>query len=166
MGLPRCAVEQGPLAMELRDATSFPNRKSQIQNRKSMRFAMRQLVKNPGFTAVAVITLALGIGVNTAMFSMVDAVLLQSLPVRQPDRLFFLTSGDNSHVCYPLIERLQQANEDIGQTFAYRTLKMRINTGGLNEIVMGQLVSGTYFSSLGIALPLASSFTPNASEKP
>src|SRR5688500_7769290 len=124
-----------------------------------LKFAFRQLLKNPGFTTVAVLTLALGIGANTAIFSLIDAVLLQSLPVREPERLFFVTSGDNSQLCYPLKERFQQANEDVGQTFAYRTLKMRINTGGQNEIITGQLVSGNYFSAVGITLPLGRSIT-------
>jgi hypothetical protein len=56
-----------------------------------LKFAFRQLLKNPGFTAVAVLTLALGIGANTAIFSLADAFLLRMLPVTEPQRLFFLS---------------------------------------------------------------------------
>src|SRR5437867_1149059 len=57
------------------------------------KFAFRQLLKNPGFTAVAVLTLALGIGANTAVFKLLDAIVLRSLPVREPGRLFFVTTA-------------------------------------------------------------------------
>src|SRR5213595_540559 len=59
-----------------------------------LKFAFRQLLKNPGFTAVVILTLALGIGVNTAIFSVVNAVLLRPLPFRDPDRLAMLWTDD------------------------------------------------------------------------
>ena len=119
-----------------------------------LRFAFRRLLKNPGFAAVAALTLALGIGANTAIFSLVDAVLLKSLPVPQPGRLYFITSGQNMAVSYPFIDRFQTAKADVGETFAYWTLRLRLNAGPGNDVALGQLVSGNYFLGLGAAIRL------------
>ena len=64
---------------------------------QDVRFGLRMLAKNPGFTAVAVITLALGIGANTAIFTLVDAIMFKSLPVANPKQLYRL--GDNDNCC-------------------------------------------------------------------
>src|SRR5436190_23246106 len=80
-----------------------------------LKFALRQLLKNPGFTAVAMITLALGIGANTAIFSVIDAVLLKMLPVRNPAELVALNhaGGDRrgNGCSYPVFERMRDRNE-------------------------------------------------------
>ena len=75
-----------------------------------LRYAFRQVLKNPGFTAVAVVTLALGIGANTAIFNLLDAIVLRSLPVREPGRLFFVTTGGPvSGLSYATVEHLPVA---------------------------------------------------------
>ena len=90
-----------------------------------LKFAFRQLLKQPGFTTVAVLTLALGIGANTAIFSVLDAVLLKMLPVRNPEQLLALNhaGGDRSGngFAYPVFERLRNQNQAFSDLFAFST---------------------------------------------
>ncbi len=90
-----------------------------------VRFAFRQLLKNPGFTAVAVLTLALGIGANMAIFSMIDAVLLKNLPVKDPEQLVALAASFDAagrqriSFSYPAFEALRDRNQVFSGAFAY-----------------------------------------------
>src|SRR6266704_2277872 len=100
----------------MRDAAVLPSRPSEMPPSLSpmgilfqdLRYGARMLLKNPGFTAVAVLTLALGIGANTAIFNLLDAIVLRSLPVREPGQLFFVTTGGPvSGLSYATVEHLQ-----------------------------------------------------------
>ncbi len=113
---------------------------------------------------MAVLSLALGIGANAAIFSLLDAVLLRSLPVKQPAQLVFLESGGPSpkrstNISYRTYERLREQQQVISEAcyFAYAT---RINTSfnGSPEVIEGQLVSGSFFSTLGIEAALGRTF--------
>src|SRR5436309_4087438 len=83
-----------------------------------LKFAFRQLLKNPGFTAVAVLTLALGIGANTAIFSLIDHVMLRLLPVRDPQELLVVPG----HFSYPRYERLRDHNGIFSEMFGAHVL--------------------------------------------
>src|SRR6266568_5804831 len=119
---------------------------------KDLRYAFRQLLKNPGFTTVAVLTLALGIGANTAIFNLLDAIVLRSLPVREPGQLFFVTTGGSvTGLSYATVEHLQRDDAEVGPVFAYRSTKVRLNTANQTDVTINQLVSGNYFRSLGLS---------------
>jgi len=113
------------------------------------------LMKQPGFALVAVITLALGIGANSAIFSLIDAALLRPLPVAQPDRLVALTSIDH-HDSYPHglsyldYEDFNKYNEAFSGVVAYTPLPLSVTSGDRSERAWGMMVSGNYFSMLGV----------------
>src|SRR5438876_5847935 len=89
-----------------------------------LKFAFRQLLKNPGFTAVAVLTLALGIGANTAIFSVINAVILRPPPFEEPGRLVFVSEKskdmDNMSVAYPNFLDWQGQQESFSSFAAFR----------------------------------------------
>jgi hypothetical protein len=130
-----------------------------------LRYSLRVLIKNPAFTAMAVLSLALGIGANAAIFSLLDAVLLKTLPVRQPEQLVFLETGEPSpkrstNISYRTYERLRGHNEVLADA-CYFGFATRINASfnGAPEVIEGQLVSGSFFSTLGVDAALGRTFT-------
>jgi predicted permease len=123
---------------------------------QDVRYGLRQLRRNPGFTAVAVLTLALGIGANTAIFSLVDAVLLKMLPVQKPEQLYRLTSisnegRTNDAFSYPTFKLLEANNQTLSGLIAFRPLgNVDFVVSGNAELARGQAVSGGYFTTLGV----------------
>ena len=119
-----------------------------------LKFAFRQLLKNPGFTAVAVLTLALGIGANTAIFSVVDVALLKWLPVRNPEQLYLIAHAGERGVIevnnFPFFEHLRDHNQSFAGLLAFNPNQWKVTLNGETEIVAGQVVTGNYFSVLGV----------------
>ncbi len=129
-----------------------------------IRFAVRSLRKSPSFTAVALITLALGIGANAVVFSILDAVLLRPLPVEQPDRLFFVEARHGNHSPFPSHSFPDYLDFKNGTTAiglaAYRIAAMGLQSGSGAERAWGYLVTGNYFEMLGVRPAVGRFFTP------
>ena len=137
-----------------------------------LQYSIRQLRKTPGFSLVCVITLALGIGANTAVFSVMNAVLLRSLPVADPDRVVYLnTSGapkrtgtidSRETFSYPVYDTLRQQHGGLAQVMAYVPLsgdKVAVRYEARPEEAEGDMVSGNFFSGLGLKVVRGRGFT-------
>jgi predicted permease len=139
---------------------------------QDLRYGLRMLARNPGFTAVAVLTLALGVGANTALFSIVDTILLKKLAaVKEPERLvMFGWTGDFNpggytgstsrdpktglvmRTSFPLqtLARFREQQGALSDVCAFGTVVMNLNADGQAEVVQGQAVSGNYYAALGV----------------
>jgi predicted permease len=124
---------------------------------QDLKYALRTLRKGPLFTAVAIISLALGIGANTAIFSVMDVLLLRPLPVKAPDRLCLVSLSGREKprysFNYPMFELVRDRNEVFSHTFAWSTLRSDLQTplGDDMVYVPTTLASGDYFSGLGVS---------------
>jgi hypothetical protein len=131
---------------------------------RDIRYGLRMLSKSPGFTAVAVLTLALGIGVNTAIFSLVDAVLLRPLPYKDASRLVILTEtihrSPGTPVSYPHFLDWQQPGGAFETMAAFRHERINITGVEMPENVGIMSVSSAFFSTLGIKPILGRDFLP------
>jgi predicted permease len=139
-----------------------------------IRFGLRGLINQPAFTVIAVLTLALGVGANTALFSVVDAMLLKKLPVKDPESLVLFKASwdgkkfgpgsyDGSNLLdratgltvgtsFPLqtLTRLRQEQGAVSDVFAFYPTEVNFNAGGQAEVVSAQVVTGNYYSALGV----------------
>ena len=127
---------------------------------QDLRFGMRMLRKNPGFSLIAILTLALGIGANTAIFSVSNALLLRSLPVPQPEQLVTVSRGDGSGepLSYPDFRALRERNEALLGLAASHFAEVSFGNGIRSELLRGELVSSDYFDVLRVRLALGRGF--------
>ncbi|HSG47607.1 MAG TPA: ABC transporter permease, partial [Longimicrobiales bacterium] len=138
---------------------------------EDLKYAVRRLIRSPGFTLVAVLSLALGIGANTAMFSVVNAVLIRHLPVRAPEELVEVYTSESNGYPYATFSHpdymdLRENNDVFAGLVGTRTFIGRLDRGEEAEVVFGEAVSWDYFSVLGVPMALGRSFLPEEDETP
>ncbi|HEU5131649.1 MAG TPA: ABC transporter permease, partial [Pyrinomonadaceae bacterium] len=137
-----------------------------------IRYALRMLTKNPAFAGVVVLTLALGIGANAAIFSLLDQVLLQSLPVANPEQLVVLSVYEakqpdtNSSFSYPMYQDLRDRNSVFSGVIARGGAQMNVSYGDQTERVRGELVSGNFYEVLGVRPWVGRLFTQDDDRTP
>jgi len=126
---------------------------------RNLKFAWRALVAKPAFPLTVVLTLALGIGANTAIFSILHALVLRNLPVAEPGRLVVVSRNQLS-LPYPLFRHFQDHATTLDGVLAFRTAPWRFSSGGSTERITGVLVSGSYFSVLGVPAAIGTTIRP------
>jgi predicted permease len=135
---------------------------------QDIRFGLRVLAKNPGFTAIAVLTLALGIGANTALFSVVNSVLINPLPLPHPDELVVAytktATADQNSVSYLNFLDWAKNNQSFSSLAAFRSDDFNMTGSGVPERVHAHMISANFFSTLGIQ-PLLGRFFHEEEDK-
>jgi predicted permease len=135
---------------------------------RDVKFALRQLRKSPGFAATAVTTLALGIGATTAMFSLLNQVVLRLLPVKHPEQLVMVTERGNTfstsygatRLSWPMYEDLRDHNHVFSGMFCRFPIVVALGFGDQSEQINAELVSGSYFPVLGVDAALGRTIAP------
>jgi predicted permease len=150
----------GSLQEQTRDAWGFVWLEALGQD---LKYGLRMLAKTPGFTAVAVLTLALGIGANTAIFSLVHAVLLKALPVAHPEELVLLRWESpyvkTDYLPYPTFKQLRDNSQAFDGMVAFYSPELATSVDGAPGMAAGELVSGNFFSMLGVQPTVGRTFT-------
>jgi predicted permease len=141
---------------------------------QDLRYAARTFKKAPVFVAVAVASLALGIGANTAIFTLVDQLLLRLLPVKNPEQLVLMrgrgphygSNNGRNKLSYPMYEDFRDHNTVFNGMFCRWETSLSVGSDGKTERVRGELVSGTYFPVLGVGPALGRVFAPEDDKTP
>jgi predicted permease len=140
---------------------------------RDLRHAVRLLARSPAFTLVAVASLALGVGANTAVFTLLDQLVLRPLPVREPGQLQMIwTTGPHlggnqgsRSSSYPMYQDFQQQAQAFSHVFCRYVTPVSVTLGDRTERVMGELVSGNYFQALGVGPALGRVLTPEQDDR-
>ena len=137
---------------------------------KDLQYAFRWMRRSPGFSLVAILSLGLGVGVNTAMFSLVDSLLLRPLPVTDPGSLVdvFTSSGDGDEYAtssYADFLDLKAQNTVFGDMTGYSPMMAPLNLGDRSRIALGQVVTSNHFAMLGVQPFLGRLLVPSDDER-
>ncbi|HET6374142.1 MAG TPA: ABC transporter permease, partial [Candidatus Polarisedimenticolia bacterium] len=135
---------------------------------QDLRYGARLLTRSPGFTFIAVVTLALGIGANAAVFSVVNTVLLRPLAVPEPDRMVAiraLSPGDlHGNASYPDFKDLRDGSELFEGMFVNTLVRVALTETGAGKVLFGEMVSSGYFDVLRVRPALGRGFLPEEDE--
>src|SRR5512136_1491595 len=133
-----------------------------------LRFGLRLLLRSPGYTAIAALSLGLGIGVNTMTFSGINSILLKEIPVHDPARVVVVNTVDEKNADFaraisrPNFQDFQAKNQVFDGLTAYQHIPLALSAaGGEPEVVTGVLVTGNYFDVLGVKPALGRTFLPD-----
>jgi predicted permease len=126
---------------------------------QDLRYAFRALRSSPGFAAVAILSLALGIGANTAIFSLIDSVLLKTLPVSHPEQLIQVMFDESASFTNPVWEQVRDRQDVFSGIFAYGGGRFNLAVGGEARYADGRFVAGQFFDTLGLHTALGRYFT-------
>src|SRR5690349_5852431 len=147
---------------------AIPNRITHMHRLLSdARFALRAIRRSPLFASIAILSLALGIGANTAIFTLLDQIMLRTLPVKDPERLVMLyqtgahngnNMGQRMH-SYPIYRDYQQKAAPLAEVLCRRTVNTAISVDNQTERVDTEMVSGNFFSVLGVGAALGRVFS-------
>lgn len=136
---------------------------------KDLVYTVRLLRRSPGFTWTAILSLALGIGANTVVFSVLNALVLKPLPVAEPERIYFVNNSGRPPNSFPNYRDIRDRNAVFESLFSYRIIQTALDNNNSTNRVWGYLVTGNYFATLGIKPALGRFITaaedahPNAS---
>jgi predicted permease len=167
----RALAEFGSVAARKEDCRDEVGLRLLDELRGDISYAFRLLRRSPAFTLVALLSLGLGIGANTAIFTLIDTVLVKTLPVEDPQRLFFVDnsggkSGGSSGPPYPCFERLRDHNRFLSGIAAFSGRMFKVSIDGVPERVRGQYASGSYFDVLGVRAVHGRTLTPADDSEP
>ncbi len=167
----RALAEFGSVAARTEDCRDAVGLRLLGELRGDVGYALRLLRRSPAFTLVALLSLGLGIGANTAIFTLIDSVLVKTLPVEDPQRLFFVDnsggkSGGSSGPPYPCFERLRDHNRFLSGIAAFDERMFKMSIDGVPERVRGQYASGSYFDVLGVRAVHGRVLTPGDDSEP
>jgi predicted permease len=137
---------------------------------QDLRFALKTLAKSPAFALIALVAIALGIGANTAIFSLVNAILLRPIPVESPGRLMWVFNGTDRTAggvsSYPDFVDYKTHNTAFSDMLAYGGIALTLASAGETEIVAGAIVTGNYFDMLGVKPAIGRGFLPDEDRTP
>jgi macrolide transport system ATP-binding/permease protein len=138
---------------------------------QDIRYGIRILFKHPGFTAVAVLTLAIGIGANAAIFSALNSTLLRPLPVGEADRIVGVFRADSQHsnageMSYPDFVDVRDRSEVLSGIAGHKLAHVGLSDGGNTDLVWGELVTGNYFDVLQVRPVVGRAFSPEEDRTP